>query len=56
MQVKKPLKYLTNRPVLDSSSLLYNSYITSLDHKVTLILHYEILSFILESSSLATLS
>jgi len=44
MEVKEPLKYLSNRRVSENSSLLSISYITSLDHKVRLILHPEFLS------------
>ena len=56
MQVKEPVKHLSNGSVSDKSSLLCNSYTTSLDYKVRLILHQEFLSHLLifESSSLAT--
>lgn len=38
MPIKKPLKYLSNRSVSDILPFYTNSYITSLDHKVWLIL------------------
>ena len=43
-KVQESLKYLSNRSVSESYSLLCISYITSLDDKVRLILHQEFLS------------